>query len=122
MVTEKTVSADVFCEFIDRLIHKRRNRVYLIVDGHPVHRSVKVKNHIDYYKGRIRLIRFPSYSPETNPDELVWNSVKPKIGRSFIAGPDALKSKVVGALRWLQKSPNIIQAFFDHPDISYAKC
>ena len=122
MVTDKTVSADVFCEFIDRLIHKRRNRVYLIVDGHPVHRSAKVKNHIDFYKERIRLIRFPSYSPETNPDELVWNSVKPKVGRSFIAGPDALKSKVVGALRWLQKSPNIIRAFFDHPDVSYAKC
>lgn len=122
MVTDKTVSADVFCEFIDRLIHNRRNRVYLIVDGHPVHRSAKVKNHIESYKGRIRLIRFPSYSPETNPDELVWNTVKPKVGRSFIAGPDALKSKVVGALRWLQKSPNIIQAFFDHPDVSYAKC
>lgn len=122
MVTDKTVSAEVFCGFIDRLIHNRRNRVYLIVDGHPVHRSVKVKKHIDFHKGRIRLIRFPSYSPETNPDELVWNSVKPKIGRSFIAGPDAMKSKVVGALRWLQKSPNIIQSFFDHPDVSYAKC
>lgn len=122
MVTDKTVNADIFCEFIDRLIHNRRNRIYLIVDGHPVHRSTKVKKHVESYNGRIRLIRFPSYSPETNPDELVWNSVKPKIGRSFVSGPDMLKSKVVGALRWLQKSPCIIKAFFNHPELAYIAC
>ena len=122
MVTEKTVSADIFCEFVDRLIHNRRNRVYLIVDGHPVHRSTKVRKHIESYNGRIRLIRFPSYSPETNPDELVWNTVKPKVGRSFIPGPEMLKSKVVGTLRWLQNSPDIIKSFFDHPELSYVAC
>lgn len=122
MVTDKTVNADIFCEFIDRLIHNCRNRIYLIVDGHPVHRSTKVKKHVESYKGRIRLIRFPSYSPETNPDELVWNSVKPKIGRSFIAGPDMLKTKVIGALRWLQKSPHIVKAFFNHPEVLYTAC
>jgi transposase len=122
MVTDKTISADIFCEFIDRLIHNRRNRVYLIVDGHPVHRSSAVRKHVESYNGRIRLIRFPSYSPETNPDELVWNSVKPKVGRSFITSPEHLKSKVVGALRWLQKSPDIIKAFFEHPEVAYASC
>lgn len=71
MTTPGTVSAEVFCEFIDRLIHNRRNRIYLVVDGHPVHRSVKVKKHVENLKGKIQLIRFPSYSPETNPDELV---------------------------------------------------
>jgi transposase len=122
MVIDKTVKADIFCEFIDRLMHNRRNKVYLIVDGHPVHRSTKVAKHVASYQGRIQLVRFPSYSPETNPDELVWNSVKPKIGRSFVAGPDMLKSKVVGALRWLQKSPRIIKAFFNHPELSYIAC
>lgn len=122
MVTEKTVTADVFCEFINRLIHNHPQRIYLIVDGHPVHRSVKVRKHIEALKGKVRLIRFPSYSPETNPDELVWNAVKPKIGRTFISGPDMLKSKAVGALRWLQKSPNIVRAFFRHPELAYTLC
>lgn len=121
MVVDKTVSAAIFCEFIDRLIYKRRKRIYLVVDGHPVHRSVKVREHIASLDGKVVLIRFPSYSPETNPDELVWNAVKPKIGRSFIAGPDALKSKVIGALRWLQKSPSIVKSFFKHPELSYIK-
>jgi len=121
MVVEKTVSADVFCEFINRLVHNQRKKIYLVVDGHPVHRSVSVKKHIESLNGKVRLIRFPSYSPETNPDELVWNTVKPKIGRSYIAGPDDLKSKVIGALRWLQKSPNIVKAFFERPELAYIK-
>jgi transposase len=122
MVTKETVSAEVFCDFINRLIHNHRNRIYLVVDGHPVHRSAKVRKHIETLNGKIKLIRFPSYSPETNPDELVWNTVKPKIGRTFISGPDMLKSKVIGALRSLQKSPDIIKSFFDHPELSYISC
>lgn len=122
MVTEKTINADVFCEFMNRLIHNRRNRIYLIVDGHPVHRSAKVRKHVEMLNGKVRLIRFPSYSPETNPDELVWNAVKPKVGRSFISGPDILKSKVLSALRRLQKSPHIVRAFFKHPELVYTSC
>jgi transposase len=119
MVTECSVGADVFCQFIDRLAYKSRKKIFLIVDGHPVHRSKRVREHIDSLNGKVVLIRFPAYSPETNPDELVWNTVKSKIGRSFISGPNALKSKAIGALRWLQKSPEIIKAFFDHPDLAY---
>jgi transposase len=119
MVTECSVGADMFCQFIDRLAYKSRKKIFLIVDGHPVHRSKRVREHIDSLNGKVVLIRFPAYSPETNPDELVWNTVKSKIGRSFISGPNALKSKAIGALRWLQKSPEIIKAFFDHPDLAY---
>jgi hypothetical protein len=91
----------------------------MVVDGRPVHCSIKVRKHIKSLNGKVRLIRFPSYSPETNPDELVSNTVKLKIGRSFIAGPNELKNKVISALRWLQKSPDIVKSFFEHPDLSY---
>ena len=122
MVTESSVGADVFCQFIDRLAYKSRKRIYLIVDGHPVHRSKQVMEHVKSLNGKVTLIRFPSYSPETNPDELVWNTVKSKIGRTFIAGPDVLKRKAIGTLRWLQKSPHIIRAFFEHPELAYISC
>ena len=68
MVTDKTVSADVFCEFIDRLVHNKRKRTYLIVDGHPVHRSIKVKDHIESLNGKLRLIQF---QPVNDPDHMV---------------------------------------------------
>jgi hypothetical protein len=39
MVTEKTCTAPFFIDFLKRLIHERGQPVFLIVDGHPVHKS-----------------------------------------------------------------------------------
>jgi hypothetical protein len=44
--------------------------VYLIVDGHPVHRSKAVRDWVDQNRERISLYQIPGYSPDLNPDEL----------------------------------------------------
>src|SRR5258708_34241279 len=47
-----------------------QGKLYLIVDGHPVHPSVPAKHFVAHNSDRLRLIRLPSYCPELNPDEL----------------------------------------------------
>jgi hypothetical protein len=42
MLTKKAVKAPVFVEFLKRLMQGMKRPVFLIVDGHPVHRSVRV--------------------------------------------------------------------------------
>ena len=42
-----------------------------IVDGHPVHRSRKVKRWVEEHKKQIRLVQLPGYSPDLNPIEQV---------------------------------------------------
>ncbi len=114
------VNAKVFCEFLKRLMHNVTNKIFLIVDGHPVHRSTSVKKFVQSTKGKLRFFYLPPYSPELNPDELVWNNVKSKIGRSSIKGPDDLEMKVRGHLRSLQRNPEKICAFFQEPNVRYA--
>lgn len=114
------VNAKVFCEFLKRLIHNAANKIFLIVDGHPVHRSTSVKKFVQSTKGKLRLFYLPPYSPELNPDELVWNNVKSKVGRSLIKGPDDLGMKVRYYLRSLQRNPETICAFFQEPNVRYA--
>lgn len=114
------VNAKVFCEFLKRLIHNAANKIFLIVDGHPVHRSTSVKKFVQSTKGKLRLFYLPPYSPELNPDELVWNNVKNKVGRSLIKGPDDLGKKVRYYLRSLQRNPETICAFFQEPNVRYA--
>ena len=104
------VNANVFCEFLKRLMHNAANKIFLIVDGHPVHRSTSVKKFVQSTKGKLRLFYLPPYSPELNPDELVWNNVKSKVGRSLIKGPDDLGMKVRYYLRSLQRNPETICA------------
>lgn len=120
-VVEGRVTAEVFVEYLRRLIHGRRKPVFLIVDGHPTHKSVMARKFIDSVAPRLRLYFLPPYSPELNPDELVWNDLKNHIlGRKVITGPRQMKRTVLGRLRWMQKTPAHVASFFHAPETKYA--
>jgi transposase len=115
------LNSDKFIEFLKRLIHNADKPVYLIVDGHPVHRSGKVRNFVLSTEGRLKLFYLPPYSPELNPDEMVWNHLKNhKMGKLAIKGPDQMKCKVISFLRSLQRTPSKIIGFFKEPHLKYA--
>jgi transposase len=118
--TGKLESA-IFINFCKRLMHDTSGSVFLIVDGHPVHRSKAVKDFVASTQGRLRLFQFPAYSPELNPDEWVWKNVKAdRIGRAGIDRDKGdLRGKVVTAMRRLQKLPYLIRGFFVDPNLRY---
>jgi transposase len=121
MVVKGGVGAKVFIRFLKRLMHGRRRPVFLIVDGHPAHRAKLVKSYVESTNGKLRLFSLPPYSPELNPDELVWNDVKNNgVARSIVSGPKDLHRIVVGRLRFLQKSPERVRSFFQAPETRYA--
>jgi transposase len=121
MVNQGTVTADVLCDFLKRLMHNAQQPIFLIWDGHPTHKSKKVRECIESFEGKLEMYFLPSYSPELNPTEQVWRSVKNHgVGRKSVFGPDQLKSAVTNCLRRLQKIPKIILSFFKHPDCNYA--
>jgi len=121
MVVEGTMNADRFIEFLRRLIHNRERPVYLIVDGHPAHKARKVKAFLESVADRLRLFCLPPYSPELNPDELVWNYTKThRVGRMVPATKAELKAAVVATLRSLQKRKELVRSMFRHPETAYA--
>ena len=121
MVVRGGVNASVFIGFLKRLVHGQRRPIYLVVDGHPSHRAKKVKDYVASLQGKLRLVFLPPYSPELNPDELVWNDVKNNgVARTLIHGPADLLRAVIGRLRYLQKTPRMVRSFFQHPETRYA--
>ncbi|MBM3120033.1 MAG: IS630 family transposase [Chloroflexi bacterium] len=71
MLVEGKITGDVFVDFLKRLIHNWPRPVFLIIDGHPVHKSMAVSRFVASTEGRLRLFYLPPYSPELNPDEQV---------------------------------------------------
>jgi transposase len=117
-----SMTAKVFLEFVRRLLHDEPGPVFLIVDGHPVHRSKTVREFIDRTDGRLRLFLLPPYSPELNPDEWVWKNVKhDRIGKAGITSAEDLRKKAERALRRLQRIPGLVMAFFSDPHIQYTR-
>jgi transposase len=121
MIVEGKVAGKQFCDFLRRLTFRAERPIFLILDGHPVHRSAKVKGLVESMKGKLQLFLLPPYSPELNPDEAVWNDLKNNgIGRMSVSGPDDMKQKVVSHLRFLQRNPVLIRTFFEAPTTKYA--
>jgi len=114
------MNADKFIEFLQRLIYKAKRPVFLILDGHPVHKSRKVKEFVATTDGKLRLFILPPYSPHLNPDEWVWNWLKKhNLGKTQISGPDQFKAAVNLFMRRLQKLPKIVKGFFRDPNLAY---
>lgn len=121
MTVEGGVTANVFREFLNRLLSGMDRKIILIVDGHPTHRAKLVKRFVEDNAERLELVFLPPYSPELNPDELVWAHVKKRIAKTTSNTKDALKRTVDRAMRSLQKMPDVVSGFFHAPTCSYAK-
>lgn len=121
MCVDGKVNAAVFIEFLKRLVASAGHPVFLVVDGHPTHKAAKTRNFVESLNGKLKLFFLPGYSPDLNPDELVWNNLKSQgTGNRVITGPDQLKKLVVNHLRTMQKKPELIQSFYRTPSTEYA--
>lgn len=121
MLTEGRVTASVFLEFLKRLMANVSVPIFLVVDGHSTHKAKSVRRFVEESGGRLELHYLPAYSPELNPDELVWNNLKTHtLGRKVMASRQELRALVLSHLRRLQKLPGLIQSFFRAPTTRYA--
>ena len=121
MTYKGTMNAGLLKKFLSRLLKDSAGPVFLVLDGHPVHRSGEVRRFVESTEGKLRLFFLPGYSPDLNPVEQTWNYTKRhNIGKRSIKGPNHLKRLAIGALRKLQKLPDIIRGFFRHPECTYA--
>lgn len=121
MVTKGSVTAAVFMEFLQRLLINAPGPVFVIVDGHPTHKAKSVKKFVEAQRGNLKLFYLPAYSPELNPDELVWNDLKNNcVGRKILTSREELQDHVRRHLLRLQKMPKLIRSFFRTPTTMYA--
>lgn len=121
MLTKGRVTASVFIEFLRRLLVNAEAPIFLIVDGHPTHKAKSVKRFVAEQDGWLELYFLPPYSPELNPDELVWNDLKNNgLGRMAFSTREELRQLTVSHLRRIQKLPALIASFFKAPTTRYA--
>ena len=115
------VNAAVFIEFLKRLITGATRPIFLIVDRGSAHTAKMTKAFVESLNGRLRLFYLPPYSPDRNPDELVWKHLKADtVGRMVVISRDDFRTKVRASMRQLQNDPEKIRAFYQKPSLKYA--
>jgi transposase len=122
MIKEKGgVNAEVFIEFLKRLMMGSKRKIFLIVDRGPAHIAKLTKAFVATLNGALRLFYIPPYSPDRNPDELVWKHLKADtVGRASITSLIDFRSKARSSMISLQRNPEKIRSFFHKPSLKYA--
>ena len=81
------------CSFLETIrTHNPGKAIVLILGNFASHRSKTVKNKA--LELNIRLVYLPPYSPDLNPIEFLWKSVKRIVSRTLIASEMHLKAVV----------------------------
>lgn len=124
MVFGQRFTARVFLNFLGRLLwltRKTRKKVFLIVDGHPVHKSRSVKRWLAEHAAPIRIFWLPSYSPELNPYELLNQDVKTNaLGRVRPINVHEMMGNVHAYLRITRSRPQLVKNYFRERHVQYA--
>ena len=124
MIFRWRFTARVFLNFLRRLLRltqRRGRKVFLIADGHPVHRSRAVSRWLAEHAAQIQIFWLPSYSPELNPDELLNQDVKTNaLGRVRPVNVQEMMSNVRSYLRITQARPKLVKNYFRERHVQYA--
>ncbi|CRI63450.1 transposase (fragment) [Thiocapsa sp. KS1] len=118
--TATAATAATFCAFLERLVTGMERPIFLVVDGHRIHRAKKVQRPVVQLDGKLKLFLLPPYSPQLNPDEWVLNNVKQRVAKTFITTREQLIASARSVLHSLQRTQSKIIGFFRDPDCHYA--
>jgi transposase len=73
---EKRIASAEVIDFLGQLLrHHAKRHVVVVMDQAPPHTSGKTMNYIAS-QPRLHVFHLPTYSPDWNPDEKVWNHLK----------------------------------------------
>ena len=110
----------VFLAYLKRLVRQVDRKIHLIVDRHPVHRRVSVRDWLAENVASIEMHLMPGYAPELNPVELLNGDIKRPVSQANPGTVAELTAAATAHLRRRQNQPNVVKALFRKPEVRYA--
>lgn len=110
---EKRIASDEVIHFLDQMLgyHKSRHLV-VVMDNAPPHMSKRTQAFIESQR-RLHVFHLPTYSPDWNPDEKVWNHLKHHELKSHQAKTKAeLKSLAHQKLNGMSNNRSLVRGLF----------
>ncbi len=121
---EGRMNSDRYIQFLRKLRKDAGRPIIVVADNASYHKSKKVialgeKSEEDGGEG-IHVALLPTYCPELNPDEQVWNHAKRRLGKLFVVTKDEMKSALTSIMRSIQRTKSLVRSFFKLEDTQYA--
>ena len=121
MLLDGSFNSEVFIEFLQRMIKYKKQKIYLIADGHSAHKSKMVEQWLENNKDKIVLFLLPPYSPELNPDELLNQDIKTNvIGKKRPINKPQMRSNIEDFMNNRKNDKKQVQKYFHGKHVRYA--
>lgn len=121
MVIDGRFNSLVFQTFLKRMIRYSKHKIYFVTDGHPAHRTKKLKEWLAQNKKRIEVFFLPPYSPELNAQEYVNQDLKTNvIGKKRSINKEQMKINVMDFMLGRKKNKKQVQKYFHGEHVRYA--
>jgi len=121
LVLKKAIDAPTLIRFFRRLCRDAGRKVFVILDNLNVHKARDVRDWVAAHSDQIALYYLPSYAPELNPDEYLNGDLKLSVAKRAPARDrHTLLGTATSRLRSLQRRPEQVKNFFQHPRVRYA--
>lgn len=75
--------------FLTQLREHHREPLIIIWDNGPAHRGLPIREYLATPDLHLRLVALPSYSPDFNPDEAIWNWAREEVTANTCFGTAA---------------------------------
>jgi transposase len=114
-------NGEVFIDFLKRMIKYSREKVFFITDGHPAHKTKKLKDWLETNKSRIEVYFIPPYSPELNAQEYLNQDVKTNIiGKKRPINKEQMRNNVEDFMNKRKNDKKQVQKYFHQEHVRYA--
>src|SRR6185312_831021 len=115
-VCQTSYDAAAVVGFLRVLLRKIPGKIILIWDQAPIHRGKEIKEFLKRGAAkRLHLEQLPSYAPDLNPDEGIWNYLKRvELGNMCCSNLNQLHGEFIRARERLRHKREIIRSCSRH--------
>lgn len=120
-IRENSFKGAGIIEYLILLLATTERKILLIWDNATWHKSPEVKDFLKTPLGqRLWIVSLPPYSPEYNPDELVWANLKRvQIPNRIAKNVKELKIIAEQGMSTIQNSPELVKSFFNEKNFYF---
>ena len=110
---DKRIASQEVIDFLSQMLtHHRRRHLVVVMDNAPPHVSKKTLGYIES-QPRLHVFNLPTYSPDWNPDEKVWNHLKHQELKGHQAKTTAeLRFLTEHKLNHMSSDPELLRGIF----------
>lgn len=121
MVLDGRFNTEVFIMFLKQMTKNKKKKIFLIVDGHPSHKTKKLNAWLETVTDKIEVFFLPPYSPELNPQEYLNQDVKTNIiGKKRAINKEQMRGNVEGFMHKRKSDKKQVRKYFHEKHVRYA--